>query len=240
MPEEKKGLNNTTIALMISVAIFYDVLQWLLAFIFMGWLVSIFALLTFYVWFKMKGMSFMKPKRFAAFGGSFIVELIPIINILPAWTLAIVLLALDSKIKKIAAVVPGGEMATGALANKAQVAQTNRSISNQAAQIKQPASVTPLTQRQSPSYSPTSRVIGQKEGTNHTQRMNDPNDVNRRLSDIQTKQLTEKHYAGGMEKYKGDEEKFNTDRMRMEEARAKAQKTRAAYLDEDKNLNKAA
>ena len=96
MPEEKKGLNNTTIALMISVAIFYDVLQWLLAFIFMGWLVSIFALLTFYVWFKMKGMSFMKPKRFAAFGGSFIVELIPIINILPAWTFAIILFGLDS------------------------------------------------------------------------------------------------------------------------------------------------
>lgn len=106
MPEEKKGLNNTTIALMISVAIFYDVLQWLLAFIFMGWLVSIFALLTFYVWFKTKGMSFMKPKRFAAFGGSFIIELIPIVgDILPTWTASIIYLALDSKLKKVAPVL---------------------------------------------------------------------------------------------------------------------------------------
>ena len=34
MPEEKKGLDNTTIALMIAVALFYDALQILLAFIF--------------------------------------------------------------------------------------------------------------------------------------------------------------------------------------------------------------
>lgn len=110
MPEEKKGLNNTTIALMVSVALFFDVLQWLLAFIFMGWLVSIFALLTFYTWFKMRGMNFVRPKRAALLGGGFIIELIPIINILPAWTLAIVLLALDSKIKKIAGQIPGGNM----------------------------------------------------------------------------------------------------------------------------------
>ncbi|MFZ2484532.1 MAG: hypothetical protein WAX80_01120 [Minisyncoccia bacterium] len=101
--EKGKGLNNTTIALMICVALFYDALQWLLGWIFMGWLVTIFAGLTFYVWFKTKGMSFMKPKRFAAFGGSFIIELIPIVgDILPTWTASVTYLALDSKIKKIA------------------------------------------------------------------------------------------------------------------------------------------
>jgi len=106
MPEEKKGLNNTTIVLMICVALFYDVLQWLLGWIFMGWLVSIFAGLTFYTWFKIRGMSFMKPKRFLSFGGSFIVELIPGIgDILPTWTASIIYLALDSKIKKVAPVL---------------------------------------------------------------------------------------------------------------------------------------
>lgn len=103
MPEEKKGLNNTTIVLMVSVALFYDALQWLLGWIFMGWLVSIFAWLTFYVWFKTRGMSFMTPKRLATFGGSFIIELIPIVgDVLPTWTAAITYLALDSKIKKVA------------------------------------------------------------------------------------------------------------------------------------------
>ena len=102
MPEEKRGLSNTTIVLMVSVALFYDVLQWLLGFLFMGWLVSIVAWMTFYVWFKIRGLSFMKPKRFATFGGSFIIEMIPIVgDILPTWTAAITYLALDSKVKKI-------------------------------------------------------------------------------------------------------------------------------------------
>ena len=102
MDDNKKGLNNTTIVLMGVTALFFDALQWLLGWIFMGWLVTIFAGLTFYVWFKTKGMSFMKPKRFATFGGSFIIELIPVVgDILPTWTAAIVYLALDSKIKKV-------------------------------------------------------------------------------------------------------------------------------------------
>ena len=103
MSEEKKGLDNTTIALMIIVAFFYDALQMLLAFIFLGWVVGIFAGLTFYIWFKIHGLNFMKPKRFLTFGIASIIEMFPIIPLsaLPAWTLAIVILALDSKIKQV-------------------------------------------------------------------------------------------------------------------------------------------
>ena len=99
--DNNKGLGNRTLVFMLVVAIFFDILQWLLVFIFMGWLVGIFAGLTFYVWFKMRGQSFMKPKRFLTFGGTFIIEAIPVISSLPAWTAAITILALDSKIKKI-------------------------------------------------------------------------------------------------------------------------------------------
>ena len=103
MPE-KKGLNNVTVALMVSAALFFDALQWLLTFIFMGWLVGIFAALTFYLWFKMHGISFMKTKRLLTFGGASFIEIVPIpfLSALPAWTAAVVYLALDSKIKKIA------------------------------------------------------------------------------------------------------------------------------------------
>jgi len=104
---EKKGLDNTTIALMICVALFYDALQVLLTPIFMSWLASIFALLTFYTWFKIRGMNFVRPKRAGLLGGGFIIELIPIINILPAWTLTVVLLALDSKLKKVIGTIEG-------------------------------------------------------------------------------------------------------------------------------------
>src|SRR3989344_7047797 len=99
MAEEKKGLSDTTIALMIVVALFYDALQALLTFILMGWLVGIFAGLTFYVWFKMKGLNFVTPKRIGTFSGAFIIEVIPFLSALPAWTAAVVILALDSKIK---------------------------------------------------------------------------------------------------------------------------------------------
>ena len=150
MQDEKKGLNNTTIALMVSVALFYDTLQVLLALIFIGWLIIPIAYLTFFVWFRMRGLKFLSLKRAPTLGIGVFLEFISV-GIIPSITFSVLRTALDYKVKKIAAVVPGGEMATGALANKAQVAQTNRSISNQAAQIKQPASVMPLAQRQSPS-----------------------------------------------------------------------------------------
>lgn len=118
MEENKKetGLNNTTIVLMVSVALFYDALQWLLGWILMGWLASFYAFLTFYIWFKLRGMSFMTPKRLTVFGGSFIVEMIPVIgDILPTWTAAIVYLALDYKAKKALSAVPGGQLAAAAI-----------------------------------------------------------------------------------------------------------------------------
>lgn len=103
MPEEKKEktLGNSTIIFMFAVAVFFDITQWLLAFIFMDWLVSIFAYLTFFLWFKLKGISFMKPKRLIVAGTSFFLEIMPLVAALPALTGAVVITALDSKIKKI-------------------------------------------------------------------------------------------------------------------------------------------
>ena len=109
MPEEKKekGLKTNTVVFMIAVALFFDALQILLTFIFMGWLANIFAGLTFYLWFKLHGISFMKPKRMMAFGGANLVELVPFLSIIPAWTVAVSYLALESKIQ---AIVPGADV----------------------------------------------------------------------------------------------------------------------------------
>lgn len=99
--EKEKGLKSTTVVLMITVALFFDALQALLTFIFMGWLAGFFAGLTFYLWFRIHGISFMKPKRLATFGGTALIEFIPFLSVIPAWTFAVAYLALDSKIKKI-------------------------------------------------------------------------------------------------------------------------------------------
>lgn len=98
---EKKELKNTTIALMVGTAVFFDVLQWLLAFILMDWLAGFFAFLTFYVWFKIYGMNFMTPKRVATMGTALIIEVIPVLAALPAWTGAVAILILDYKAKRV-------------------------------------------------------------------------------------------------------------------------------------------
>lgn len=100
----EKGLKSTTVVLMIVVALFFDALQALFTPLFLGWAVGIFAGLTFWLWFKMHDISFMKPKRFMAFSGSAIVEVIPFLSAIPAWTFAVAYLALSSKLQEV---VPG-------------------------------------------------------------------------------------------------------------------------------------
>lgn len=101
MANNKKSLKSWEIAFMVIVALFFDAIQWLLAFILMDWIVSIYAFLTFYIWFKIKGMSFMRPKRILTMGGSLIVELVPILSTLPTWTFAVVVLVADMKAKEV-------------------------------------------------------------------------------------------------------------------------------------------
>lgn len=100
MKKEKK-LSSTTIFLLIIVALFFDLLQIIFTFLFLGWLISFYAFMTFWLWFKLKGISFATPKRSGIAGGGFIIELVPFLNMLPAWTLAVTLIILDVKSKEL-------------------------------------------------------------------------------------------------------------------------------------------
>jgi hypothetical protein len=97
-------IENHTAAFMISVAVFFDILQWAMAFMAMDWLVSIFAYMTFGLWFAMKGIPILTKKRMGALGGSAFIELIPFVAALPAFTAAITIVVLDAKAKKL---IPG-------------------------------------------------------------------------------------------------------------------------------------
>lgn len=107
MESKEKEIERSTVVLMIATAFFFDVLQGFLTLIFMGWIPSIFAFLTFYLWFKKYKMNFMTPKRFLAMGGGFIAELIPVFNVIPAWTAVVSYLALE---KKMQSVIPGADI----------------------------------------------------------------------------------------------------------------------------------
>lgn len=90
---------------MISTALFFDAWQALIQLIpglgqIFASLVAMFAFMTFWFWFRLHGIKFSTAKRSAIMGGGFFIELIPILNILPAWTLAVTLVITDLRIKK--------------------------------------------------------------------------------------------------------------------------------------------
>lgn len=109
---DKKELGNMTAGAMIVVALFFDVIQFgadLMTFIpfvgfILGWVVSsgvsLFAWLTFFLWLRLSGTKF-DTKIVATTIGAFFIELIPVLNALPAWTLSIVLIILMQKSKKV-------------------------------------------------------------------------------------------------------------------------------------------
>ncbi|MEK7209090.1 MAG: hypothetical protein AAB677_02425 [Patescibacteria group bacterium] len=82
--------------LMIAVAVIYDVIQialtWLLGWIGIGfigsWLMTIWATMTFGLWFTLKGASIMSGKRAATLGIGTLIEAIPLLNSLPGWTVS--------------------------------------------------------------------------------------------------------------------------------------------------------
>src|SRR3989344_4042189 len=104
---EESRIKDTTAFLMIFTALCFDGMQALIGWIpifgnILAGLLSIFIFLTFYLWFKTQGISMMTPKRFGSLTGGGIIEMIPYINLLPAWTLVVVYLIGTTKIKELA------------------------------------------------------------------------------------------------------------------------------------------
>lgn len=97
--EEK--LKNTTIGLMLGVAIFFDALGALLNLIFMYWIVTIVAYPTFWLWFHFKGIKLLTPKRLSIQGGTFLAEIIPFFSALPAITAMVALTIMSTKVKEV-------------------------------------------------------------------------------------------------------------------------------------------
>ncbi|MBX4189506.1 hypothetical protein KW785_02835 [Candidatus Parcubacteria bacterium] len=86
---------------MIGVALFFDALGGLFApTLFLPTLVNVVATLTFFIWLKLHGIKFTRGKA-AGFGGTFLVESIPLVNALPFWTLTIATIAFKSKVKQV-------------------------------------------------------------------------------------------------------------------------------------------
>lgn len=96
-------LKSHTIALMVAVALFFDLVQLALGWVLLGWLVIPIFYLTYIVWFKMHGLNFLSLKRAWAQGTGLFLELITA-GIIPAFTFIVLASALGTKIKKISGI----------------------------------------------------------------------------------------------------------------------------------------
>lgn len=96
--EKRRRIGNTQGVLMIAVAGIIDGVQFLLNFIpFIGWiltaLVSIFAWLTFFTWYKFNGIDFLDSiLKFVTMFAVAVIEIIPVFNSIPAWIASVLVM----------------------------------------------------------------------------------------------------------------------------------------------------
>lgn len=135
--QKKHSVSNTAAVLLVALALLFDGIQFgvdlmhaiplvgNIAAVLFTTLLDVWAYLSIWFAFKVAApqISFMSPKRALALNGALLVELIPIINVLPAWTLGTVIIILTSRGEEIAAQalqkIPGGnKIASTALRGK--------------------------------------------------------------------------------------------------------------------------
>jgi len=98
--EEGCSITRFDAVLMVCVALFYDLVQLAINIVMFGfgflvtWIISLWAWLTFYLWFRIKGVSFMNLKNALKLTGGGLIEIIPFpfLSALPAWTAVVIAL----------------------------------------------------------------------------------------------------------------------------------------------------
>ncbi len=77
----KSKISNVSAFLMLAVALLYDLVQiaseWIGIGLVVGWVITIWAGLHFYFWMKIKGVSYVSPRRIVPFAIAFIIDIIP-------------------------------------------------------------------------------------------------------------------------------------------------------------------
>ena len=104
---DKKGLSSTTIWFMIVTALFFDTIQDFLLPLGIGYFIPVVAYPTFWLWFKIHGISFFSMKRAPTIGIGALIELIPGLDALPALTATVARIALTSKAEAVVSETKG-------------------------------------------------------------------------------------------------------------------------------------
>lgn len=94
---KEQYLDKTTFFLMLGTAILLDCITWIPI---LGTVVNIVATLGFWFWFRIHGIKFNK-NRVTTFAIGSIIEIIPFLQILPAWTATIIVMYFQSKLPPV-------------------------------------------------------------------------------------------------------------------------------------------
>lgn len=104
--ETGRSVGKVTFMMMVTVSLTFDIILGIISLIpYVGWiinaLISVVAFMTFYMWFRTKGIKFTSPRKMMALPAGFLFELIPYLNILPGWTVAVFMTTAVDKIEKV-------------------------------------------------------------------------------------------------------------------------------------------
>lgn len=98
---EEGNISNVQAGLMIGVAILFDLIQagtktfhfipgiGNLFALFSGWFISICGWIIFTLWFMLNGISPFRAKKLIVYASGGIIEMIPLLNALPGWTISV-------------------------------------------------------------------------------------------------------------------------------------------------------
>lgn len=83
--KEEYRISGGSAGLMYGVALVFDGISLIPI---VGSIVPVFGSLTFWLWFRMKGVDFNSSRKFVTSLSATLVEVVPVVNVIPAWTLA--------------------------------------------------------------------------------------------------------------------------------------------------------
>lgn len=96
MHTEEKYLSKKTFGLMLGTALLFDCFNWIPV---LGTVINVLAFSTFWFWLRVHGIKFT-GKRATTMLISGLIELIPFLQVIPGWTLAIIIIYVQSKAPK--------------------------------------------------------------------------------------------------------------------------------------------
>jgi hypothetical protein len=123
MDGNKTKISNIEWGLVIGALFAIDIMQviieWLLGWIvigvFINWIIDLMTGMGLALYLQLRGQSITNPKRLAGIVGTFVAELIPVVDELPLWGMDGIFNMVISKSDEIVSKIPGGSTVTSTI-----------------------------------------------------------------------------------------------------------------------------